>query len=365
LPQRTDNPTDNIAINGLFLYETARLTHHPNGSIAGRFAIAVSGGPDSMALLMLAHNLAAQHDGVDIIAATVDHQLREESRKEAQMVAAFCKQHDIDHDILHPSAPITGNIQSSARNVRYALLQQWAAKKHAHWLMTAHHADDQLETVLMRLNRGSGVAGMAAIRAYHDGVADNSVADNSVADNSGDDNSRDDGISIIRPLLAISKQQLLDYVAAHDIPYVRDPSNDNRDFDRVKIRQALAECDWLDPVAANRTAQALDQANLALVWAGDYFAKSHLRHHKERAEISPQDLPQDILIRLVFLALQHIRPNYVARGSALERVVAQLQAGQTTTQGNILCKADGDIWHFTLAPPRTSDRASDRASGSQ
>lgn len=333
-----------MTVEALFRDETERLTQRTNGDNIGRIAIAVSGGPDSMALLMLALQLAAQYSGVDIIAATVDHQLRSESGKEAQMVAAFCKQHGIDHSILRPDTPITGNVQSAARNVRYALLQRWAAQKRAQWLMTAHHADDQLETILMRLNRGSGVAGMAAIRARHNGgLGDGGQGDGTNAN-----------IPIIRPLLAISKQQLLAYAAAHDIPYVRDPSNDNRDFDRVKIRQALAECDWLDPVAANRTAQALDQANLALVWAGDYFAKSHMQYHAGRAEISPQDLPQDILIRLVFLALQHIRPDYVARGSALERIVAQLQGGQTTTQGEILCKSDGEIWHFTLAPPRAS-----------
>lgn len=338
-----------MTVEALFRDETERLTQRTNGDNIGRIAIAVSGGPDSMALLMLAHQLAAQYSGVDIIAATVDHQLRAESGKEAQMVAAFCKQHGIDHSILRPDAPITGNVQSAARNVRYALLQRWAAQKRAQWLMTAHHADDQLETILMRLNRGSGVAGMAAIRARHNG----GLGDGGQGDGGADD-SQNANIPIIRPLLAISKQQLLDYAAAHDIPYVRDPSNDNRDFDRVKIRQALAECDWLDPVAANRTAQALDQANLALVWAGDYFAKSHMQYHAGRAEISPQDLPQDILIRLVFLALQHIRPDYVARGSALERIVAQLQGGQTTTQGEILCKVNGEIWHFTLAPPRAS-----------
>lgn len=310
-----------------------RLTGAHDGKDIGRIALAVSGGPDSMVLLMLARHFAAQEAGIDIVAATVDHQLRAESDSEAQMVAGYCKQYAIDHIILQPDTPITGNVQSGARNVRYRLLQKWAANKGAHWLMTAHHADDQLETILMRLNRGSGVAGMAAIRARHDGG--------------------DGHIPIIRPLLAIGKQQLLAYAAAHDIPYVRDPSNDNRDFDRVKMRQALAACDWLDPVSANRTAHALDQANLALVWAGDYFAKSHLQHYADHAEISPQDLPQDILIRLVFLALQHIRPDYIARGGALERIVLQLQSGQTTTQGDILCQVKGAIWHFSLAPPRT------------
>ena len=326
LPLQKGQSDNSAEIEAQFATELERLA---GISIAkmGICVVAVSGGPDSMALLALANTVP----NLTIIAATVDHQLRSESHTEAAMVAQFCAQHDIDHAILLPEEPITGNVQSRARDCRYALLQQCAQAKGAQCILTAHHADDQLETLIMRLNRGSGVAGMAAIRAVHKGDGD---------------------VAIMRPCLPFTKEQLVDYVTAQKIPFITDPSNENRAFDRVQIRQALASCDWLDPIAANRTAQALDNANMALVWAGEHFAKSHLKCANDHAAINPDDLPEEILLRLVFLALQHLRPDYQPRGSALNRVVQSLKSRKKTMQGDILCSIKGDIWYFAPAPPR-------------
>jgi tRNA(Ile)-lysidine synthase len=130
---------------------------------AGRVGIAVSGGPDSLALLLLAH--AAIPGG--IAAATVDHGLRAEAAGEAAFVAALCATLGIPHATLRPGAPITGNIQSSARKARYALLEIWADQHNLDWIATAHHADDQAETLLMRLSRGAGVAGLSGVRAVN------------------------------------------------------------------------------------------------------------------------------------------------------------------------------------------------------
>ena len=126
-----------------------------------QFGIAVSGGPDSMALLWLALNAFPGR----VMAATVDHGLRPEAADEAAMVAAFCARHGVPHATLRPARPITGNIQSQARTARYALLDQWRMDNGVGWLMTAHHAGDQIETMLMRLNRGAGVGGLAGVRA--------------------------------------------------------------------------------------------------------------------------------------------------------------------------------------------------------
>src|SRR3546814_20600132 len=97
-------------------------------------------------------------------AATVDHGLRKESDDEARMVAGFCAREHIPHSTLRPPAPITGSPQAAARTERYRLLEQWREANALDHIVTAHHADEQLETIVMRLNRSSGVGGLAPIR---------------------------------------------------------------------------------------------------------------------------------------------------------------------------------------------------------
>ncbi|MFM6853716.1 MAG: tRNA lysidine(34) synthetase TilS, partial [Sphingopyxis sp.] len=169
----------------------------PQCAAQDRFGIAVSGGPDSLALLLL----AAQAFPHRTWAATVDHQLRADSAGEAAMVAQLCADRAIPHAILHPDQPITGSIQAQARAARYAALERWRQENGIGWLLTAHHADDQLETIIMRLNRASGVNGMSAIRARN-GV-------------------------ILRPLLAVRRQSLAAFLAVNQVVAVDDPSNRN------------------------------------------------------------------------------------------------------------------------------------------
>jgi len=122
----------------------------------------VSGGPDSLALLLLA---AAARPGL-VEAATVDHALRPESRVEAEAVAAVCERLGVPHSILTAEwkeKPETA-IQDRARKVRYSLLSQWAIDQKLPALVTGHHLDDQAETLLMRLLRGAGVKGLAGMR---------------------------------------------------------------------------------------------------------------------------------------------------------------------------------------------------------
>ena len=168
-----------------------------------------------MALLLL----AAEALPGQIEAATVDHGLRRESADEARMVAAVCHAMDVPHAIL-PVAVSAGNLQSEARTARYAALAGWVHGSGLGALATAHHADDQAETLLMRLNRASGVAGLAGVRAR--GVVPGT------------------NMPLVRPLLDWRKQELAAIVSAAGIEAAQDPSNEAERFDRVRVRKALA-----------------------------------------------------------------------------------------------------------------------------
>jgi tRNA(Ile)-lysidine synthase len=285
--------------------------------------IAVSGGPDSMALLILAHRVF----GTAIRAATVDHKLRPEASDEAAMVARWCCAHNIDHQILTVNAPITGNIQSSARTARYALLEHWATEQGCGWIATAHHADDQLETLMMRIRRGSGIRGLSGIRAR---------------------NGR-----IIRPVLGLTKSELEEICKAAGVAACNDPSNKNTDFDRVRMRDWLAKPDTpFDPITSLRSTAALAQANEALEWMAQKLLPPRISRDNDGAILlNPDDLPAELQRRLLMLAIAEIGPTAAPRGLLIDRALAALKSGDKLTVGDILCTG-GKRWKLEPAPPR-------------
>lgn len=289
-----------------------------------RIGIAVSGGPDSMALLWLA--ATAFPDRVE--AATVDHGLRDEARVEAEMVSQWCLDHSVPHAILTPSVPITGSIQASARSARYALLHQWREKRAINWLLTAHHADDQLETLLMRLNRSSGVGGLAGIRARNRGI--------------------------LRPLLGWRRAELVEIARAQALPHVHDPSNDDARFDRVEMREHLARVNWLDPLAASRAAAACADAEDALVWLVDDLTARHIRSDGEADWVLERhDFPRELQRRLIVRMLLAAEPDAPPpRGETIDQALVQLLRGKKASIGKWLLTG-GKQWRLVAAPPRT------------
>jgi tRNA(Ile)-lysidine synthase len=284
--------------------------------------LAVSGGPDSLALLLLANHWA----GDRVVAATVDHQLRPEAADEAAFVAQICANMRLPHVILTPTAKIDGNIQSSARTARYKLLHDAADAHGCSVVATAHHADDQLETILMRLARGSGIDGLAAIRARNGRV--------------------------IRPLLGFSKSELEEICASAGIQPVQDPSNDNPEFDRVAMRQWLAQSPHpFDIERVRQTAKALGDASEALAWIADDLAKARIRRIDDNIQCDARGLPHELRRRLLLKILFMLEPDLRPRGDAVERVIDELEAGKNAMLGNTLCKG-GEVWCFSLAPPR-------------
>ena len=292
--------------------------------VAGQgYLVAVSGGPDSMALLALA---AAAFPRVE--AVTFDHQLRAESADEAAMVGDWCAQAGIVHTILRPDAPITGNIQSAARAARYRHLESHRAARKLDWIVTAHHADDQAETLLMRLNRSSGVGGLAGVRARNG--------------------------NILRPLLGWRREELAAIVERLALPHVLDPSNDDARFDRVTMRQHLRDAGWIDPRALARSAQALAEAEEALQWSVLQIARDHVRFSADgpMLVLDRTDLPRETLRRLILHMIARIAPTAPPpRGETLDQALVQLFMGKKAMIGDLLLKG-GRSWSIWAAPPR-------------
>jgi tRNA(Ile)-lysidine synthase len=288
-----------------------------------RLGLAVSGGPDSLALLLLAHEAWPG----TIAAATVDHGLRPEAAEEAAHVARICEGLGVAHVILTPHEPIAGNIQSAARATRYALLDVWSEAEGLAWVATAHHADDQIETVLMRLMRGSGIDGLSAIRPVNG--------------------------QYVRPLLTMRKQALVDHVRAKGIAAIDDPSNADDGFDRVRLRKALSDLPDYDPALVERAMAAAREAGDALQWACEREAETHVERDGDDAILTRTDYPRELLRRIVLHCLDSIDPGITPRGPALDRVLAALRGGEKARIGKILCTPDKrENWRFSRAPAR-------------
>jgi tRNA(Ile)-lysidine synthase len=296
-----------------------------------RIGVAVSGGPDSLALLLLA---AAARPG-EVEAATVDHALRPESRSEAETVGALCSRLGIPHQILAArwnDRPATA-IQERARSERYRLLGYWADERGLGALATGHHADDQAETLLMRLNRGSGVRGLAGMRPR-------SIAPGS-------------HVRLIRPLLGWRRTQLEDICEDAGLEPMADPSNEDKRFERVRVRHALTEADWLDRGAIARSAAHLAEADAALDWAMKAEWRQSAREGGECITYRTNDVPAEIQRRIIARAVRRLATEGESelRGAELDRLLSTLSEGESATIRGVLCRG-GPEWRFTRAPPR-------------
>lgn len=292
-----------------------------------RFGIAVSGGPDSLALLLLAHDAL----GPRIAAATIDHRLRPESADEARYVADVCAARGIPHAIMTPDAPIAGNIQASARALRYRLLDGWRARERLDFILTAHHADDQLETLVMRLNRSSGVAGLAGIRARNG--------------------------TIVRPLLHWRRKALGDIVAKAGLPFIDDPSNRDSRYDRARLRAALADADWLDAHAVAKSAALLGEAAEALDWMTATALETALTADGRALILAYADQPRALWHRMLVTALDRAQPGITIGEPAFRRLWVAMLRGEKSCIGDLIVTALPGAprrWRIAAAPARHS-----------
>lgn len=285
-------------------------------------AVGVSGGCDSIALLHLLHQHCTAHH-TPLTALTVNHGLRPEATAEAAQVASWCATLNIPHHTLtHTGERLHSNTQTHARQLRYTAMAHWCHANDVPTLAVAHHADDQAETVLQRLLRGSGIDGMAAMPPRR----------------------MEQGITLIRPLLSFTKAELKDYLTHQNFPWLEDPSNQNLDYTRNRLRAALAEAmpaedKHLLTQRLSQFAEHCARASEAL----DYATTQFLSTQSENTLSTPalRALPEDIALRALMRLLQNISGNHTARPrmeelQRLHHSLCQENTGKRTLHGCII-----------------------------
>jgi tRNA(Ile)-lysidine synthase len=287
-----------------------------------RIAVAVSGGSDSMALTLLAADWCKRRGGA-VVAITVDHGLRAEAAAEARQVGRWLRQHGIAHHILRwdPPAALAGGVQAAARDARYRLLADWCRRHRVLHLALAHQREDQAETFLLRLARGSGLDGLAAMA----GIAER------------------DGVRLIRPLLPVARERLRATLAGARQSWVEDPSNDNPAHARVRMRRlmpALA-ADGLGAARLADTATHLgaaraildDRLAVLLAEAAAVFSAGYVRVDP----VALRSAPEEIALRALAHCLVTVDGGAYAprleRLSRLEEAIRRDRLGAGATLG--------------------------------
>jgi len=298
--------------------------------LPGRMGVAVSGGSDSIALMHLLHEIARQ-ERIELHVVTVDHRLRPEAAAEAQAVAVQAAALGIAHSILKWDGwDGSGNLQDRARDGRYQLLTDWAVRTGIEAVAIGHTADDQAETVLMRLGRAAGVTGLSAM-SYTRPL---------------------NGIAILRPMLSITRRRLRDYLKSRDIGWIDDPSNQDARFDRIKARQALSQLEDLGITSEtlSRVAENLAQARDALARYTQETAGRIVTEDNGDLLIDSHAfacVPEEIARRLVVGCIHWIAGSgYPPRQGSVDIAMAAIRERKHITIGGCILLSEGEKARF-------------------
>ncbi len=295
--------------------------------------LAVSGGPDSTALLALADRWRRQ-SSVRICVATVDHRLRPDSRQEAESVAALCAARGLRHAILSWDGDKPGaGLPAAARVARYGLLGAHARAIGADTIATAHHADDQAETVLMRLLRGSGPAGLAGMARLAPAPWPAGA-----------------GLMLARPLLQTPKADLVGFCRAEGLAYFEDPTNQDATYRRPQVRRlaALLAAEGLGRAELLRLAERAARVERALAPAIEaQLSALPARRQAAAFEIDIASflaLSDEAAVRLLAAEIARIGGG-AARLEQIEKVAAGLRqkSRHATTLGGVAIKRDAKV----------------------
>ncbi len=300
-----------------------KLISLKNGS---KYAIATSGGSDSMALCILLQKLLKEFN-YEFEALIIDHKLRKNSTEEANVVKNELTRINIKAKILTwTGEKPKSNIQELARIARYNLLTNYCKLNNIEYLLTAHHKDDQVENFLIRLEHGSGIYGLAGIPPV---TIYNSV-------------------KILRPLLNLTKNELRNHLIEHNVKWVEDPSNENENFTRIKFRKLLQEFAFLkEPIY--QASINLSKAKDAIEYYINFNFQELVFFHNKKAFVDLEkfnQLPQEIKFRLIgkiIWEVNKVQPKL--RGERINRLLEKLQLGKefkASTLGGCIVKRKKD-----------------------
>lgn len=299
--------------------------------------LAVSGGGDSVALMHLAARWA-QARGRRLEVASVDHGLRPAAVQEVEFVARAAAALGLSHRGLRWDGGGAGNLMDRARRARLRLLADWARDARLPAVMLGHTMDDQAETLLMRLSRGAGIDGLSAMAAR-----------------------RQDGDMLwLRPLLDFRRDDLRAWLRHIGAAWTEDPTNDDPRFQRVRIRQAMAQLD-LDPAALALSARNLAGARTALNDAALSLAEGGIARHASL--LLPRDAfdaaPAELRRRLILAALRFVSGSgYPPRRDSVEAVLQSLADEQRVTlDGAVFDPGDLLLIHREPAAAARSESA--------
>jgi tRNA(Ile)-lysidine synthase len=309
-----------------------------------RLGLAVSGGPDSLALMVLAARWAKPRS-VELFVYSVDHGLRPEARDEAAMVKREAEALGLAARLLRweGKKPETG-VQEAARYARYRLIGDAMRGDGVDVLLTAHHMDDQAETVLMRMAHGSGIGGIGGMLPFA---------------------MTEYGFAVARPLLGVPKADLEAVVRAAGLTPAHDPSNDSDDYERVRWRRmmpALAEM-GLDARRLAKLASRAADASQAIESAADSLIAKYTDEPLVDFELPVEAMthvPPAVGVRVVGRALELIGKARKSRDlSPIESLFERLSSGgalKPTTLHGCLIESDGRTISIRREPPRKSAR---------
>lgn len=306
----------------------------------GPIAVAVSGGGDSLALMHLLAGYAGARGLPAPIVLTVDHGLRPDSARDARRVAGWAKAAGLKAHILSwtDARPVRG-VEAAAREARYRLMGAWLAKKKIATLFVGHTLDDQAETFLLRLARGSGLDGLSAMRGLAPWPVEGFA-----------------GLSVARPLLGVGRAALRRYLTGIGQDWLDDPMNDDPAFDRVKMRRAAAALEAAGLSAARiaaaaahlaRARAALEAMTQALLARATHMSGDSLALDAAALAAVPREVGLRALAAVLMAAGgQAYRPRFEALERLFDAIVTGRLKGGATLHGCRIAPAPRARQHF-------------------
>lgn len=299
-----------------------------------RFAIAVSGGSDSLALSALAKLYSLDNDN-DFVALIIDHKLRKESAEEAKKTYKSLTQNKIKAKILtYRGEKFSSNIQKKARDLRYDLFEKYCGKNKIKFLILAHHQDDLIENFYIRLIRGSGIKGLTSLQNIFE---------------------YNKNFYLLRPLLNFNKQELLSVTKKSYSSWIEDPSNKNDKFLRVRIRkmQSKLQKEGFDPKRIIKTIENLNNAKDSLDFYIFKSEKRYLKFYKEGYAILKSSIfnneAQEVIFRVIIKAIHFVSGEYYPpRSDSLKTLMKNLstKSFKSSTLGGCLIEKNKNIISF-------------------